>query len=276
MTISTAQPVTAQRSPSGYALDSDWHAERARLNSLTELYDPRSLQLCEQLGLAPGWRCLDVGAGTGSLVELLADRVGQPGRVVAADVNTRFLDAIELPNVDVRRLDVVRDHLPAGSFDLVHTRLLLEHLPQRDEVLQALVTLLRPGGWLLVEDFDWSTSTAFDPDSSLGIKVVQSVRAFLSDRGYDPHYGRRLPRRLSAAGLVGVAAHAETYQVRGSRTRGIPQWELLVGQLSAGLVAAGLVTETELAAFGTLCHDEDTVYFSPLMVSAWGQRPDRS
>jgi SAM-dependent methyltransferase len=276
MTTTTTQTATAQTSPNGYALDSDWHAERARLNSLTELYDPRSLQLSEQLGLARGWRCLDIGAGTGSLVALLANRVGESGRVVAADINTRFLDPIELPNVDVLRLDVVHDSLPAGEFDLVHTRLLLEHLPQRDDVLRSLTTLLRPGGWLLIEDFDWSTSTAFDPDSTVGTKVAQSVRALLSGHGYDPYYGRRLPRRLAAAGLGGVAAHAESYQVRGSRTRGIPQWELLVGQLSAGLVATGLLTQGELDEFGKLCHDEDTVYFSPLMVSTWGQLSVRS
>lgn len=46
--------------------------------------------------------------------------------------------------------------LPAGAFNLVHARLLLEHLPQRDEVLRALVRALRLGGWLLVEDFDWA------------------------------------------------------------------------------------------------------------------------
>src|SRR5579875_1432600 len=60
----------------GYALDQSWHAERDRLGSLTALYDADTLRLSEQLGLGAGWRCLDVGAGTGSVAELFADRVG--------------------------------------------------------------------------------------------------------------------------------------------------------------------------------------------------------
>jgi hypothetical protein len=55
--------------PAGYALDPAWHAERERPDSLTSLYDPRTLQLCERLGLAPGRHCLDAAAGTSSLAE---------------------------------------------------------------------------------------------------------------------------------------------------------------------------------------------------------------
>ena len=66
MTITAPDPTT------GYSLDSSWHAERARLDSLTALYDPTTLALCERLGLEPGWRCLDVGAGTGTLAQALA------------------------------------------------------------------------------------------------------------------------------------------------------------------------------------------------------------
>lgn len=52
---------------SGYALDPSWYAERDRLASLTALYDEASVAFCEQLGVGDGWRCADVGAGTGSL-----------------------------------------------------------------------------------------------------------------------------------------------------------------------------------------------------------------
>src|ERR1700748_1983787 len=77
-----------------YALDNAWHAERARLNSLTALYDPATLAICDRLGLASGCQCLDVGAGTGSLAEALAERVAPSGGVVAADIDTRFLEPL--------------------------------------------------------------------------------------------------------------------------------------------------------------------------------------
>src|SRR4051812_40080348 len=124
--------------PAGYALDPAWHAERDRLDSLTSLYDPRTLRLCEQLGLAPGWHCLDAGAGTGSLAAALAERVGPAGRVTALDSDTRFLAPLASERLTVVEADLAGGDLPSGAFDLVHARLVLEHLPERDRVLAAL------------------------------------------------------------------------------------------------------------------------------------------
>ena len=62
-------------------------------------------------------------------------------------------------------------------------------------------------------------------------------------------------------------------QVDADPVRGVPQWELLVEQLAPGMLAAGLVTERDLRAFGELLHDGVTVVFAPLMVSSWGRRP---
>jgi SAM-dependent methyltransferase len=262
---------TPQITSAGYVLDSAWHAERARLDSLTSLYDWRTLALCERLGLRPGWDCLDVGAGTGSLALALAERVGPAGRVTALDVDTRFLEPFA-DELHVVSADVTAEPLPAGGFDLVHARLLLEHLPQRDAVLRSLAGALRPGGWLLVEDFDWATAGLVDPPSEAHSRVVAACQALFSRHGYDPDYGRKLPRRLEACGLVEVGCHAEAAVVRGDAQRGMPQWDLLVAQLGPGLLAAGLVDAADLERFRALTHDSDTACFAPLMVSAFGRR----
>src|SRR4051794_19120825 len=75
-----------------YALDPAWYAERDRLQSLTRVYDPTTIRLAEQLGLTTGWRCADVGAGTGSIAQQLAATVGAKGHVLAVDTDTRFLE----------------------------------------------------------------------------------------------------------------------------------------------------------------------------------------
>jgi ubiquinone/menaquinone biosynthesis C-methylase UbiE len=258
--------------PAGYALDPAWHAERDRLDSLTSLYDPGTLRLCERLGLAAGWHCLDAGAGTGSLAAALAERVGPAGRVTALDADTRFLAPLASERLSVVEADLTAADLPVGEFDLVHARLVLEHLPERDRVLAALAAAVRPGGWLLVEDFDWSTAMVVDPPSALHERVADACLALFSAHAYDPYYGRRLPRRLAAAGLGEVATHAESVQVRADRDRGLPQWELLVDQLAPGLLAHGLVDEADLAGFHALWHDGETVCFAPLLVSCWGRR----
>jgi SAM-dependent methyltransferase len=255
----------------GYILDPAWHAERARLNGLTSLYDPGTLAICERIGVASGWRCLDVGAGTGTLAAALAERVAPAGSVVAADIDTRFLEPLAGPRLETVALDVTEQPLPAGEFDLVHARLLLEHLPARGEALANMIRAAKPGGWVLVEDLDWVTALVVDPPSDVHSRVARAIRSVLTRHGYDAHYGRSLPRRLRCMGLVDVATHAESVQVDADPVDGVPQWELLADQLAPLLLAHGLVDQDELDGFHEVLHDGHTVCFAPLMVSCWGR-----
>jgi SAM-dependent methyltransferase len=258
---------------SRYALDPAWYAERERLGSLTQLYDATTLRLAQQLGLTTGWRCADVGAGTGSVALLLAASVGEQGHVLAVDTDTRFLEPLVDATLTVRSQDIAMESLPTGRFDLVHARLLLEHLPQRDGVLRGLADALVPGGWLLIEDFDWATATIVDPPAAVHQRVATACRTVLEAHGYDPGFGRRLPRALRAAGLVDVGTVAASVQVDADPVQGVPQWELLVEQLAPAMLGAALVTEEDLREFAVLLHDGATVVFAPLMVSSWGRRP---
>src|SRR3954464_3635905 len=129
--------MTATTLPAGYALDSAWHAERDRLDSLTSLYDARTLELCERLPAPPRRRGAragggGAGAGPGSRAAALAERVGPAGRVTALDADARFLAPLESERLAVVKADLTAAPLPARRFDLVHARLVLEHLPQRD------------------------------------------------------------------------------------------------------------------------------------------------
>jgi hypothetical protein len=93
--------------------------------------------------------------------------------------------------------------------------------------------------------------------------------------GYDRFYGRTLPRRLDAQGLVQIGTRAESAQVRADPRRGVPQWELLVDQLAPGLIGSGLLDGGDIERFQELWHDGETVSFAPLLVRCWGQRPRR-
>jgi len=81
----------------------------------------------------------------GSIAAWLSERVGRTGLVIATDLDTRLIDALRSPNLEVRQQDVARDDLPVGEFDLVHPRALLAHLPERDDVLRKMAGALRPG-----------------------------------------------------------------------------------------------------------------------------------
>ena len=261
--------------PAGYALDQAWHAERDRLNSLTQLFDDTTLRIATALGFGPGWRCADIGAGTGTVAQALADAVGPDGTVLATDLDIRFLEPIASATLEVRRHHIATEPLPEAAFDLIHARLLLEHLPERDAVLSSLVDALAPGGWLFIEDFDWVTTSMVDPPSAVHQRVTDACLALFARHAYSPSFGRRLPRELARRGLADVRTHAHAAQVQADAERGVPQWELLVDQLSPGLLAYGLVTQDDLDAFHQLWHDGESVCFAPLMVSCWGRRPER-
>lgn len=105
-----------------YEFDQEWAEERERLAFREAVLDPGTIRHLEVLAVADGWRCLEVGAGGGSIAEWLCQRVGQAGGVVATDLKTKFLEAIGEPNLEVRRHNIATDELEEASFDLVHTR----------------------------------------------------------------------------------------------------------------------------------------------------------
>jgi SAM-dependent methyltransferase len=84
-----------------------------------------------------------------------AERVGDSGHVTATDLQVDFLEADALSNVHVLRHDVRTDTFPEQSFDLVHTRAVLMHIPDDSDLLPRMVSWLRPGGWLLLEEPDF-------------------------------------------------------------------------------------------------------------------------
>src|SRR5262249_38942010 len=111
-----------------YLLDNAWQHARKRLMLLEAWLDPGTISHLRAVGVGPGWRCLTVGSGGGSITAWLCQQVGPSGRVVATDIDTRFLEALDYPNLEVRRHDIVTDELEVGAFDLVQVRAVRIHL----------------------------------------------------------------------------------------------------------------------------------------------------
>lgn len=258
---------------SSYVLDPAWDRERQRLEALTGLYQPTTHRLLEQIGVEPGWHCLDAGAGTGNVAALLSGMVGARGKVVATDLDTRFLDELYQANIEVRRHDIVNDDLEENTYDLVHVRLLLMHLPDRAAVARKLIRALKPGGWLLAEDFDFVTWGAFEPEAPLQLRAKEAIVGLMTGVGVEPQMGRKLPALLEAAGLEEVTAEAFTRVVpRGGR--GIEAAALMMEQLRDKLIALELITATEIDGAIAECRMPAEGHWgaAPLMVSVWGRR----
>jgi len=135
-----------------YLFNQDREQERARVAGLSAQFDSITVRHLAAVGVARGWHCLEIGAGTGSIARWLADTVGSAGRVVAPDLDTQFLGDLPRPPVEVVRHDITRDTVELDAFDLVPARAVLEHVPSRGEVVMQLVKAVRPGGVLVLED----------------------------------------------------------------------------------------------------------------------------
>lgn len=255
-----------------YVFAEEWHRERKRLGGIEAGADPISRDVLARLGVGPGWRCADVGAGGGALAQWLADRVGDTGQVVATDLDPRYLVAVEAPNLQVLQHDLVLDEPPGDPYDLVHTRLVIEHLPDPEGAIKRLTGWVRPGGWLVVESGDWSTRYEITP-SAVFDAAMASVQAFLAAAGFEPMFGRRLPMLFEEHGLADVGCEARGLMLRG----GTPEMELFtltIERARPEMVAAGSISDDEVAAALALCADPSFAVMSPALVSAWGRAPD--
>jgi SAM-dependent methyltransferase len=263
----------------GYVFQTEAERDRetARLVALEAVHDPFSTRCLDRLPFADGWRCLEVGAGHGSITRWLADRVGPSGKVIATDVDPARLDdlaAQDLPNVLVLRHDVITEEPPDTQFDLVHARFLLAHLDDREAVLRRLVGWLRPGGWIVIEDIDYS-ALGFVPieQSELFESVVDAVLRFVvSNSSFDSAFGRRLPGLLRRNGLADIGSEGSTVLIDGSS----PQ----IGYVTEGLhrlrdalVAHAGLLDAHIAAAVRLCADPTFGVLAPLHIAAWGRRP---
>jgi SAM-dependent methyltransferase len=242
---------------------------RARLQAAEELLDDGSIRLLSHLGAAPGRRCLEVGAGGGSIARWLA---GAGAHVVATDLDTRALEGLAGPNLEVRQHDVVRDAIEEQAFDLIHARLLLEHLPEREAVLDKLVAALAPGGWLAIEDVDYAAGVPVSEFGAAEHERVQSVRLReFAKLGVDPYFGRRLPERLRVHGLTDVANEGRVWVMEGG-SAGARWLELSLHHLRGRLVGEGKLTDAEVDAVLPFFRDPRWAAFSPIIMAVWGRK----
>jgi hypothetical protein len=259
-------------SDDGYLLDNAQAEAGARFDALSTLFDPSTFRHVEALGIEPGWRCWEVGAGGRSVPDWLASRVGTGGHVLATDLDVSWLPGEA--GYEVRRHDIGTDPVPEEKFDLVHARLVLVHVPQREQALRTLVRALKPGGWLLLEDADPALQPLLCPDESgpeqvLANRLRRGFRSLMAERGVDLAYGRNAPA---------AAARCGTGRRRGRRV--LPDHRAGLHSAGAGnggagadrLVAGGLATEAEIDEHVTNVRTGRLDLATSPMVSAWGRR----
>jgi len=247
-----------------YVLSDVDRDQRARLDAIAAPADAGTFAILDQLGVGNAWRCAEVGAGSGTVAAWLCERVGPTGTVVATDINTRWIKSLDYANLRVKEHDIGQSPLD-GEYDLVHTRNVLCHVPERERAFAHLVAAVRPGGWLLVEDVDFFGAGATYPPNDAFERITDAIVTLMQRAGADPFFGRKLPSWVADAGFASMG-----WNVRDISAADDEKWRLNLNAFAPAAIAAGLVSETDVDALtkGQL----PLVRYGPRFVAAWGTK----
>jgi SAM-dependent methyltransferase len=239
---------------------------------------PDTAALLGRAGVSAGMRCVDIGCGGGAVTLEIARLVAPGGTVAGVDmdevkVGLARQTAAEsgVRNVEFRVLDVTGWNQP-GSYDVVYSRFLLQHVSDPAGLVRRMWAAVRDGGVLIVEDADFDGWCCDPPDAGFDL-FVDTYQRVLRRHGGDHAIGRRLYRYFLAAGIP--APQVKLVQpVHEGEARTLA-WSTLDATADA-IVAEGLATADELAAalasLRRLADDRRTLICGPRVFQLWSRR----
>jgi ubiquinone/menaquinone biosynthesis C-methylase UbiE len=169
-------------------------------------------ELCTVIDPKPGERLLEVGSGSGLLCRMLAPRLQSNGCIVGLDISPEFLAeaqkyAFQAGIVDRLVFETGRaEALPykAASFDCAFAARLLLHALDPDTAVCEMARVVKPGGRVVVMDWDFGTICVDHSDRELTRRLLEWRN---DHRGGNNWSGRQLWRRMVDAGLRNLSVH---------------------------------------------------------------------
>jgi len=232
-------------------------SELARLQLQSQVWETSGRQLLSKIASGSEGRALDVGCGALGWLRILSDWVGPSGRVVGTDIDEKLLDAARsfleaegISNVEVVVDDLFDSKLEPQSFDLVHARYVIAPLGRGPEQVAAFQRLVKPGGSLVLEEWDLS-SWHFNPPATGAEQLIRLISEIFA--GLGGQAGRGLPQLLRDAGIEEPEIDAHVIALK----PGHPYLRLPL-QFSAALEPRLLemLTEDELASLRSKAETE--------------------
>lgn len=241
------------------------------LRMIELVFDPASRRRILATGLQAGWRCLEVGPGAGSIMTWMGEAVGPTGQVLAVDLDPKFLSEAERPNVSVIRADIRTAQLPPRSFDVVHARYVLIHLSDYEVALTKMFDSLKPGGWLVLEEPDFSASRGITGNEQELVsirKVNQAIEQMYATLKMDYALGLKLPVLLQQRGLQHLTVENDTPLCAGGSGMATVM-KMSAEQLREKYLATGVVDQSDLERYCRFADDPNTraIYYATIAVS---------
>jgi SAM-dependent methyltransferase len=253
-----------------YTLPHELVGEQQRLALMSSLLDPAEQARFARLGVRPGWRCLELGCGNGSISKSLAAAVAPNGSVVASDIDVAYIAQLRMPCLEIRRIDILEDTIEEGCYDFVVARALLHHLTPARKALERMIVALKPGGVLLSIEPDMLPCTVTEPAEMRAF--WQGWLKWSVEAGIDYFIGRKIPEWLDSLGLEEVAGEGHTAQFNGGSSWAA-YWSATLRELTPALVKSGHITREMLQEFHASY--QDPRYWTSVMtfVENWGRKP---
>jgi SAM-dependent methyltransferase len=237
-----------------YVLGHHLKGEGERLRLMSELLDPMYRRYIEALGIVrPGARTVEVGCGNGSISGWLAERVSPGGTAVAVDLDLSLIH-VRMPNLELRKADIVAGPVERGAFDLVTARAVLHHVADAQAAIANMVGSLKAGGaFLLIEPDFLPVSVAEPPEVHA---FWDGWLAWSRERGIDYHIGRTLAPRLASLGLTNISGTAETAVYNGG-SLWADYWIETITELRGDLISSGRLDDALINKFLVCCADSN-------------------
>lgn len=229
-----------------YVWQHELKGEPERLRLMSDILDPSSEFHLAHIGVAAGWRCLEIGAGNGSLSQWLASQVGPNGVAIATDIDTNLMAGLSANNLEIRRLDVVHDEVTDAPFDLVLIRAVLHHLPERRAVVSKLVRWVKPGGWLFIQEPDFYPTWTVEPPTQR--EFWQKFVAWAATHQIDYYVGRNIAPWLQEEGMQDIQAEGHAGMYNGGSDYA-QWWTLAIDEIADKLRNEAQVSDDVLNEF---------------------------
>jgi len=261
--------------PSYIFHNSDQGREQARLRLIERYHDARTRQRLRRIGLSPTGQYLEIGPGAGSIMRWMARTVRPHGQVTAVELNPRFIAPATLPNLSLIHGDISRVPLSSKTFHLAHARFTFIHIRKAKLTLTRIVQALRPGGWLVLEEPDF-TIARISAGPKRWIRSVQrvnnAIECMFVNAGLDPSFGHTLPALLQGMGLTNLTVEHDAPLVRGgSPMATIMKWSAL--QLTQHYLATGQATKNDLKRYACFTDDPQCWAIYHATVAVLAQKP---
>jgi hypothetical protein len=243
--------------------------ELGRLRMIEAAVDDASIALLEASGITSGWNCVELGAGAGSLTEWLGARVGAHGSVLAIDKKTAYLSRFSFPPFRVLEGDFLTVPVES-SMDLLHARYVLIHNRQDDAMLKKIRAIVKPGGYVLLEEPDFASARLLNrTDNDAHQRVNEAICRMFTNAGLDPGFGLSLPRKVAEAGFDIVQVQATLHLCPGDAPIAQVMAESAL-VLRKEYTDTGVATDRDIERYVAHARDPQywSVYYSTVSVMA--------